>query len=294
MSDFRLVNLTPSQVILLYKENYSNHVPRSAHVYYLQFIFFDGLGRVSGSFLAQNLSLPIIIFSISQPNSNWGTVLVPTHPIVNIPTLCQREIFRQNCPTGNIPTHFLPTGNIPTQLTYGHWTGRCYLSVLSGYLRNRSSWKVNPHIFGVTLKHASSASSASKIKRVGISSVSGHFYRPLQLRIWTINQHGKSWNSIKLSPLSFVCIAAREINFRSDRPWQIGSAGEKCTFCQCMYNAKDDDFAKKTTKNRKWGLAGARCIKKCLINCDLSAHFQSCYWVTAHAATICSTNSLVD
>jgi hypothetical protein len=33
-----------------------------------------------------------------------GNVLVLTHPIGNIPTLCQKEISRQNCTTGNIPT----------------------------------------------------------------------------------------------------------------------------------------------------------------------------------------------
>jgi hypothetical protein len=47
--------------------------------------------------------------------SNRGNVLVPTHPIGNIPTLCQREISRQNCTTGNIPTEKKAVGIFPVE-----------------------------------------------------------------------------------------------------------------------------------------------------------------------------------
>jgi hypothetical protein len=42
-----------------------------------------------------------------------GNILVPTHPIGNIPTLCQKEISRQNCTTGNIPTSKKAVGIFP-------------------------------------------------------------------------------------------------------------------------------------------------------------------------------------
>jgi hypothetical protein len=83
-----------------------------------------------------------------------GNVLVPTHPIGNIPTLCQKEIFRQNCTTGNIPTQKKAVGTFPVgqQEISRHNFGQQEMSrqqkTLSGYflLANR---KCSDSIFAV-------------------------------------------------------------------------------------------------------------------------------------------------
>jgi hypothetical protein len=78
------------------------------------------------------MNLNHVFLKVGRGTSGGGNILVPTHPIGKIPTLCQREMSRHNCPTGNIPTakkgcrdiscwatgniptEFLTTGNIPT------------------------------------------------------------------------------------------------------------------------------------------------------------------------------------